>query len=590
MDSVYVSVNHSRFMPMRKSLARTEFEVASGAEPAAALTMDPGLTIAGRVADETGKPIAGARVRTQFINEEREGTTDADGRFSISGCPPQSTRIVASAPGRAMQKQEVQVAEDMAPVEFAMPPGGHVRILIVDHEGNPSPKARVFFQQWGVERISYFEFDHVNQYANDEGVWEWNEAPLEGFTADICPPGGMQMPDIPFMPRKEEYIIAAFPPVVISGRVVDAETKQPIPAFRMVPGIYFDNGQIHWERRDAREAREGRYEHRPDRRYAGYAVRVEAAGYRGANSRKIESNEAAVAVDFELQRAPDVFGKIVTPDFQPARGAKVALALAGTNVGLDDGDLVDSQTNCARAVADDEGLFRFPPPGAEYELIVTHPEGFARLKSENQETRRVFALTPWARVTGTYRVGTKPAAGQRMRLDSSAWLDSAEDGPSIYASYDATTDQEGRFAFPRVLPGPATIQREIVFMVSEGAKEVASCKRASVELKEGQAAEVNIGGTGRPVLITLKPPADFEGVYNWRLASVSLRRADENDDDFWASVANDGRLRIDDVEPGEYHLSIHMIEAQPGGLGNHAITIPAGDDREPLDLGELQLQ
>lgn len=36
-----------------------------------------------------------------------------------------------------------------------------------------------------------FEFDHVNSYADANGVWEWNEAPVDEFKADICPPDGM---------------------------------------------------------------------------------------------------------------------------------------------------------------------------------------------------------------------------------------------------------------------------------------------------------------------------------------------------------------------------------------------------------------
>jgi hypothetical protein len=49
--------------------------------------------------------------------------------------------------------------------------------------------------------IDYFEFNGVNQYTDDEGVWEWNEAPVDEFEADICRADGMQLQSQPIAPR-----------------------------------------------------------------------------------------------------------------------------------------------------------------------------------------------------------------------------------------------------------------------------------------------------------------------------------------------------------------------------------------------------
>ena len=124
----------------------------------------------------------------------------------------------------------------MGPVDFQMKPGGTVRIRVLDEKGNPVPKARIFFQQWRRRFFKYFEFDHVSQYADQNGIWVWNEAPLDEFKADICRPDGMQLPRQPLIARAEEYVFRVPGPLVVSGKVIDAVTRKPIKAFRVVPG------------------------------------------------------------------------------------------------------------------------------------------------------------------------------------------------------------------------------------------------------------------------------------------------------------------------------------------------------------------
>ena len=62
----------------------------------------------GKVTDEAGKPIAGALVRTKFLNDIREAKTGADGVYRLAGCEPRAARIVVSAKGRATDMKELQ--------------------------------------------------------------------------------------------------------------------------------------------------------------------------------------------------------------------------------------------------------------------------------------------------------------------------------------------------------------------------------------------------------------------------------------------------------------------------------------------------
>src|SRR5205823_2559787 len=119
-----------------------------GQEPVGKVVLNRGLTVIGKVTDEAGKPIAGALIRTKFLNDIREAKTGADGAYRLAGCEPRATKIVVSAQGRATDMKELNIASEMGPVDFQMKPGGTVRIRVLDEQGNPVPKARIFFQRW----------------------------------------------------------------------------------------------------------------------------------------------------------------------------------------------------------------------------------------------------------------------------------------------------------------------------------------------------------------------------------------------------------------------------------------------------------
>ena len=206
ISEAHVNIDHPSFQPVRRQLARTEFGIEPGRQPSAKLVLDRGLMVSGKVTDDSGKPIPGALVRTKYFNSIRESKTGSDGAYRLVGCEPVATRIVVSAKGRATDMKELNIAPDMGPVDFKLKPGGTVRIRVLDEKGNPVPKACIFFQQWRGPFFKYFEFDHVSQISDENGIWVWNEAPLDEFKADICRPDGMQLPRQSLIARPEEYV------------------------------------------------------------------------------------------------------------------------------------------------------------------------------------------------------------------------------------------------------------------------------------------------------------------------------------------------------------------------------------------------
>jgi beta-lactamase regulating signal transducer with metallopeptidase domain/uncharacterized GH25 family protein len=640
MQEIHISFNHPDYGPLRKNLPRTIFEVKKGGEPTARIQLQPGLTVSGIVTDESGQPISGALVRIKFLNDIREAKTNDQGSYRLVGCEPRMARIVVSAKGRAIDMQEVRIESEMAPVNFSMKPGGHVRVRVVDEQGNGIPKARIFFQRWR-GRFEYFEFDHVKEYADENGVWVWNEAPLDEFQADICRPGGMQLSSQPLIAREKEYVFRPPSALVVSGSVVDAVTKTPIETFRVIPGLRNLNPRIrmNWIPSESYEATGGTYRIRLRHDYPAHLVRVEATGYQVAISRDIMTNEGEVEFNFELQPADDIAAVIVTATGEPAANAKIALGVAGSQIAIDQGDIDDGSTYATRLDANADGFFSIPARNEAFQLVITHPSGFAHFKSVDGPIPNRIALTPWARAVGTFRIGTRPAPNVVLSMSDGGIQSYGDDAPRIFTHHDVTTGKGGRFVFERVFPGKGRVGRRIPLMAVDGATEVTSSQRVLTEFIAGKTTQLELGGKGRKVIGKLAPPADYSGRVLWNFALVKVEAdlerppsptppADVRDDpdrrqawwDAWiatdegkrmlityeaydkrrsespfitASVDRDGSFHIDDMLSGDYVLKVRFSKTAPGSLSGYRFSVPPMNDHpvaEPLELGTLTLE
>jgi carboxypeptidase family protein len=596
MGEVFVEIGHPGFRPLRRALARGEFGLERGREPVAKVVLDRGLMVTGRVTDDSGKPIAGALVRTKLLNDIRETKTGADGVYRLAGCEPRAVRIVVSAKGRATDMKELTIESEMGPVDFQMKPGGTVRIRVLDERGNPVPKALIFFQRWRGQ-FSYFEFNHVSEYADDNGVWVWNEAPLDEFNADICPPDGMQLELQPLIARAEEYVFRTSPALVVSGKVVDAVTKEPIKKFRVVPGFRSGDTEMHYARSENYTATDGRYRIRRTR--ADFdLIRIEADGYQPASSRDIKSNEGKVSIDFELAKGKNVAARVFTPGNVPAVGAKVALGFAGSQINIKNGDIEDPSVYVAREATDETGRFHFPAQDKNFQLVITHPSGFAHIRSTpDWDLTRIIHLEPWSRVEGTFRIGKKVAPNVPISLDVGRLLGNGRDEPRFNIQYESTTGPDGKFAFERVIPGKGWLGRRIMLTVDEGATDVTSSCTIAADFPAGTTVHIALGGVGRPVVGKLQPRDGFKAKVRWNFALVTVNseapETPATSPHFTATVDRDGSFRIDDMPAGDYLLTVGFQRDDAGHLRNHRFNVPSAEgdsSAKPVDLGTLTLE
>ncbi len=633
MNQVWVEVDHPDYMPNRRSLTRAEFEIKPGNAPAGRIVLSRGLTVSGKVTDDAGAPVQGALVRTQFFNDVHQAETNEAGLYTLVGCEPTLARIVATAEGMALDMKEVRIEPEMSSVDFQMQPGGKVRIRVLDENDKPIPKARIFFQWWRGGQ-AYFPFAHVNEYADENGVWQWNDAPHDEFQADICRPGGMQITKQKLIARDEEYVLHPPRALVITGTVVDAETNEPVKTVQAIPGRQDANERIIWDRDEGHQSTDGKY--RLVRTYGCHAhlVRIEADGYLSTVSRQIQDDEGNVTLNFEMKKGRDVAATLLAPDGNPAAGAEIALGVAGSQIVVENGEFSRS-TFASRTTADDSGKFHFPAQGANFQVVVTHPAGYAYVKAAPDSFPATIELTAWARVQGTFRIGQQPAANVPLRIAVSENNSYGTDVPTVSFYHEVTTAPDGSFTFDRVVPGKGRIGRDLVLMATYGALEKKSSSMIATEFPAGETVQINLGGTGRAVVGKLEPPDGFTGKVPWNFALLkfdlpdpetpaSLAKAPSDPDArkaWWAewieteegkawneanerynalrqtkpritaTVGSDGTFRIDDVPPDEYTLRVGFDRESPGRLHDHRFAVPAadGDAPEVVDLGTLKL-
>jgi Carboxypeptidase regulatory-like domain len=612
MQAVTAQISDAKFVPETPTLDRAEFGVEPGHEPTATITLKPGWIVTGTVTDDGGKPIAKARVGTMVNNDARSAFTDKKGQYRLEGCGPGNTQLVASAKGRAPDLKSVNIGPNLGPVDFSLKPGNTIRVRILDEAGRPVPKGTVFIQQW---REQYVQFDRVPRETDVDALWEWNEAPADEVTASIGRPNGMTLGNRPLSPRKEEFVFRVPSALVISGKVIDAETHQPITGFRAVSGYVWMGQQVIWQQGQNPRRTGSTYEVRKTYDSGVSLVRVEADGYMPAVSREIGSEEGKVTIDFELLKGKTIAATVLTPDGAPAARAKVAIPAPGEQVMIVRGELQDQGGNgnlvgimgglfrqfrpagrvalAAVHETDKEGKFRVEAKNTNCSIVVTHPTGYAELSGMPNSNPRTLKLKPWARIEGTFQAARKPVAHAQM-VDFRNQFFFGQNEPRIISQSTQSTDARGRFAFDRIIPGQHTVS----FQTDRADDaETASSVTISANCPAGKTTHVEFGTNGRPLIGQLRKPSNAKA--DLQLSSIQIYINQEGGDrwgqsqlTFNARADRDGNFAIDDVPPGNYFLSAFVPGQQAVQIQQHRFVVPKVNEKlwqRPVDLGVLTM-
>jgi hypothetical protein len=140
-----------------------------------------------------------------------------------------------------------------------------------------------------------------------------------------------------------------------------------------------------------------------------------------------------------------------------------------------------------------------------------HDEGFAEVTKKQWLEDPNITLQQWGRIEGTLYSGLRTAANQGVNFYS---VDTQNDPEQMnyYYAINSTSDNEGRFAIERVIPGRASIARRIV---SNNGRRYSYSGTEHIEVKPGETSYVEIGGGGRLVTGRLTKP-------DWATDTVEL--------------------------------------------------------------------
>jgi hypothetical protein len=237
----------------------------------------------------------------------------------------------------------------------------------------------------------------------------------------------------------------------VSGRVLDAETREPIRQVRLTPGTMHNSyNPVSWDIRRKAEATNGLYLVYLDKKFSEPQLKVEAEGYLPAAVPLHPQNRTNF--DITLRKGSGPNGTVLLPGGKPAAGIKVVLICPDSRqVSLkSDGEWAAWRNKDHETLTDPEGYFSFDPVLGMQSVVVATRDGFKMLSVDALAAGSNMVLESWGGIKG---VLSRPAgAGKGEDLD----LAFVEE-PRLNLNYHTVTDDGGSFEFGHVPPGKLQI-------------------------------------------------------------------------------------------------------------------------------------
>ena len=205
-------------------------------------------SLEGRVGDRHGEPVDGARLHFSetagtpigggWAQQPAQATSDAEGRFVLSGLKPGTAYVTATASGyRTRSAQPVEIPEEgqAPPLEITLEPGTFLEGTVRDSRGEPVPDARVHVQ--GMEAIGIGSEMIVP--ADDQGRFEVADLEPGPFRVQASSRRGPSArAELEVRPGRNRLDLTLSEGTEVSGRIVDGQGA-PVPgaslSLRSVP-------------------------------------------------------------------------------------------------------------------------------------------------------------------------------------------------------------------------------------------------------------------------------------------------------------------------------------------------------------------
>ena len=519
------------------------------------IRLEPEAALQGRVVDEAGDPVPGARIDLQwqaFLPEEpdrpvgepilRNTRADGEGRFELRGLPAGAARVSATAPAFVPLegvKVDLPRPSTAGELRLVLERGALLQGRVTTAAGEPVPAVRV-----GVSGSS--------AATNDDGLY-WLEGADLGRQEVIFlhPSYGRLAKPYEIQPGVNVLDVTFEPGVEVAGRVVD-ETGKPVPGatVELAPENHFEPRQY----RDV-TGEDGRFRLSPV--LAGkYRLKAGADGF----------------TDTEHPGTLAVAGEPVSNlEVTIEKGA----VLSGKILGLPAEDLpqveVESRGDNGQTMAawtDGRGRYEIRPlaPG---DWTVT-----ARLWDDQRQARTRIAIRRSDReLTRDLEFEKRLVLTVQVLYDEEplpdAWVSLR--GQRITAERIATTDYEGRARFDDLAPETYRI----------GLRHARNLIVHNDQIDLQQDRDLIIRLQGATIGGLVVSAANGEPV---RDALLSLRPLEGPEYLVTASTKSDGRFVVHRVQPNRYRL---QVNAKGFLVAEQELQVAAG---QTLDNLEFRLQ
>ena len=621
IDELVIRLSHPQYQSDNTYGAVGKPLIPALRDMTAVLTLKKGVagTLAGRVLDDDGKPIANAKVMQgsdRWGSNYPSTTTNATGEFKFGNTSPGPLVLTVQAPGFAPGLKELDVTANLQPIEFRLEPGQGFHGRVVDQSGKPIAGASVYADTWRKHRSITW-----NAQTDAQGQVFWDDAPAEEVTYNIVKSGYMHNRSAKAGASEQVQSFTLQPVLKLRGKVLDAKTGQPIPKFRVTIGSHFaGQPDWYWDDRNSRTLADGWYELTASEPHEDYAIRIEAEGYLPLQTPAVKLGSKDTTFDVKMTPGTGPTGIVHTPDGKPVAAAQLAIANREQWAIVENGKLSVRSSKGSRPgptiyTTDSAGRFTIPPQIQNGQLVAMTEAGIAIVAVTPASSSLEITLQPWSSIEGTLRSGKSQVAKAHLR----AVLSGTSDFPNIDST--AESDAAGHFLLTHIPPGMIDIYR---IEPSGNAGETKLQMIDNVELQAGQALHKDFGGNGRTVVGKLViPNPEWRKGLNCNLASQLLRpdypdnwpeMTQAQQQDWlkqWAkarpavlfyrpTISPDGSFIIEDVQAGQYAFNASF---QPPRLSNEPemrlarlardITVsPPGptDSDKPLDIGTLALE
>jgi hypothetical protein len=240
---------------------------------------------------------------------------------------------------------------------------------------------------------------------------------------------------------------------VLTGRIIDAESKAPIENARVTAGRA-PGGRtnwMYWETTRFALSSNGVYRLELPKGKDPKMLRVVAEDHLPTLSSLLNFSEGDTVIDFELKKGKGPSGILLSAKGEPVPGVTVYLLGPGEQGGLsNEGRLmVHNAGDECKAITDAEGKFKFPARIGETELFAANDEGFLWAKTSDVQEGKKLQLHPWSKVRGVLVREGKPVSRQHLDL---RWVKDFNPSRPYLNLHGTVTDDSGRFQIDKVPP------------------------------------------------------------------------------------------------------------------------------------------